>query len=39
MTTNVESRNAIVERAERRYRLENEKQALVSLKSSNRANT
>ena len=33
MTTNVESRNAIVERAERRYRLENEKQALVSIKS------
>ena len=33
MTTNVESRNTIVERAERRYRLENEKQALVSIKS------
>ena len=33
MTTNVESRNTIVERAERRFRLENEKQALASVKS------
>ena len=33
MTTNMESRNTIVERAERRFRLENEKQALASVKS------
>ena len=33
MTANVESRNAIVERAERRFKLESEKNALVSIKA------
>ena len=33
MTENVESRNTIVERAERRFKLENEKKALTSIKT------
>ena len=33
MTANVESRNAIVERAGRRFKLESEKNALASIKA------
>ena len=33
MTANVETRNAIVERAERRFKLENEKKVLLSIKA------